>query len=277
MTELDKHVARLEANTLFQWHRGTWRGAKLVAYSEGCELVAYLCQAGVWTIGWGETAGRTIKRGMRWTEEQADRRFNEQYNLYAERVDELVEDASPNQLGAMASLAYNIGLGGFERSSVRKLHNAGNHAGAARAFGLWNKATVNGVLVESAGLTARRAAEAALYTRPEPGQRHDRMPQAIAQESSLKASPIAQGGATNVAVAGAGGAVVALKEVGPMLEQGSGLATSLQGAVAALQGAHDALAGLLGFSPLLLVFAGAAYLAGRQIYWRWRQRQEGRA
>lgn len=279
MSELERHLARLEARG-YEWFGGTWQGAKLVARSEGCELVAYLCPAGVWTIGWGETAARSVKRGMRWTEDQADTRFNQQYNLYAEKVAELLvdgEQTAPNQLGAMVSLAYNIGLGAFGRSSVLKLHNAGEHASAARAFGLWNKATVNGKLVELPGLTTRRMAEGALYLRPEPGQRHDRMPQAVAPESHLKASPIAQGNATNAAVAGAGGALVALKEVAPMLEQGTGAATALRGAVEALQGAHDALAGVLGFSPLLFVFAGAAYLAGRSIYWRWRQRQEGRA
>jgi hypothetical protein len=68
--------------------------------------------------------------------------------------------------------------------------NRGDHAAAARAFGLWNKARVNGKLTELRGLTSRRAAEAALYLRPSDGKPAP-MPQAVAPESRIAASPIA--------------------------------------------------------------------------------------
>jgi lysozyme len=45
---------------------------------------------------------------------------------------------------------------------VLRLHNDSQHAAAAAAFGMWNKA---GGTVR-AGLTRRRAAEAAMYLRP---------------------------------------------------------------------------------------------------------------
>ena len=57
------------------------------------------------------------------------------------------------------NLGYNIGVGGFGRSSVRRLTNAGDYTGAARAFGLWNKA--GGRVLP--GLTRRRAEERAMY------------------------------------------------------------------------------------------------------------------
>jgi lysozyme len=71
-----------------------------------------------------------------------------------------------NQFDAMVSLVYNIGEGGFAKSSVLKAHNAGDFQGAAKAFLLWNKARVAGELQVVKGLSDRRAREAALYLEP---------------------------------------------------------------------------------------------------------------
>jgi lysozyme len=60
---------------------------------------------------------------------------------------------------AMVSLAFNVGIGAFLRSSVLRLHLAGDHRRAAEAFGLWNKA--GGKILP--GLVRRRTAEANLY------------------------------------------------------------------------------------------------------------------
>ena len=62
---------------------------------------------------------------------------------------------------ALVALAYNIGLGGLRGSSVIRHLNAGNYEAAAASFGLWNKA--GSPLAVSAGLTRRRAAEAAMF------------------------------------------------------------------------------------------------------------------
>jgi lysozyme len=59
----------------------------------------------------------------------------------------------------MVSLAYNIGMAAFGRSSVLHRHNAGAHDKAADAFLLWNKA--GGKVLP--GLVRRRNAERALY------------------------------------------------------------------------------------------------------------------
>lgn len=59
----------------------------------------------------------------------------------------------------MVSLAFNIGTSAFATSTLLKKHLAGDYAGAAAQFARWNKA--GGKVL--AGLTKRRAAEAALY------------------------------------------------------------------------------------------------------------------
>jgi lysozyme len=64
-----------------------------------------------------------------------------------------------NQFSAMVSLAYNLGVGGFGRSTVLAALNAGDYNGAADAFLNHNKA--GGKVLEH--LTKRREQERALF------------------------------------------------------------------------------------------------------------------
>jgi len=67
-----------------------------------------------------------------------------------------------NQHGALTSFAFNLGPGNLEKSTLRKKVNALDYEGAALEFQKWNKA--GGKVM--AGLTRRRAAEAALFLSP---------------------------------------------------------------------------------------------------------------
>ncbi len=150
-----------------------WDGVVEIAQSESCRLHAYQDVVGVWTIGWGQTL--YVSKGMVWTQPKADQDLCDSLTLITRQVKEcLVTLVSPHQLAAMVSLAYNIGMGwegakkpkgakdGFRQSSVLKAHNRGDHAAAARAFALWNKA--GGEVIP--GLVNRRARESALYLTP---------------------------------------------------------------------------------------------------------------
>lgn len=258
---LDAHVARLRGRH-FDWPI-PWETVETIARKEACRLRAYLCPAGVPTIGWGETEG--VELGMVWTEDQVDSRLYQQVVRYARRVRELTSRwANPNQLGAMVSLSYNIGLQAFARSSVLRLHNAGDHQGAARAFALWNKARVNGQLTVLAGLTSRRAAEAALYLTPEDDEEPERLPQAVEPESKLVASPIAQGGG----VAAAGGTALGLLQVQESVTQASTVVETSTGMLAKVREATGVDPAVL----LALAVAGAGFYV---MVWRKRQRDGG--
>jgi GH24 family phage-related lysozyme (muramidase) len=113
-----------------------------------------------WTIGWGST-GPDIKRGAVWTQQQCDDRFVAHAGEFAAQVEQAIGGAATtqHQFDAMVSLAYNIGMGNFSASTLLKKHRAGDCAGAAAQFAVWNKANKKVM----AGLTRRRAAEAALY------------------------------------------------------------------------------------------------------------------
>lgn len=138
---------------------------RIIAFIKGyeqCRLVSYMPTPNDRpTIGWGST-GPDIFMGMSWTQADCDERFAEDLGKFGDGVWARVRGeprTNQNQFDAMVSLAYNIGLGGFAGSTVLRDHNAGNHAGAQAAFGMWVK-QAGKVL---AGLTKRRAAEAAIY------------------------------------------------------------------------------------------------------------------
>ena len=130
--------------------------AEMIRQFEGCSLTAYRCPAGVWTIGWGETLG--VKEGDVWIQGQADavllRRVGQFLLATLKRCPQLHAEAA-GRLAACTSLAYNIGVRAFGASSVRRKAMRRDHAGAADAFLLWNKA--GGRVLR--GLTLRRQAE----------------------------------------------------------------------------------------------------------------------
>jgi GH24 family phage-related lysozyme (muramidase) len=113
-----------------------------------------------WTIGWGST-GADIRKGTVWTRAQCEERFRAHLEHFAEGVWAAIGTAptSQGQFDAMVSFAYNCGTAAMARSTLLRLHKAGDFAGAAGEFAKWNKSA--GKVLR--GLTRRRAAEAALY------------------------------------------------------------------------------------------------------------------
>jgi len=209
-----------------------------------------------WTCGYGETKG--VTPATRWTRPEAEMRFRERMHEFIDGVLNLCAvPPNRNQLTAMCSLAYNIGLAGFARSSVLKAHNRGDFQAAARAFALWNKA--NGKV--STGLTRRRAEEAALYLKPLPkvlplpndDAEEDPVPQAVEPERPMTQSSIVRAST----VAGGTAALASAAEV--------------VNTVSTIKYGLDSLGTWL-VPLLLLVTVGAV---GWAIYERLRQRREG--
>lgn len=65
----------------------------------------------------------------------------------------------PYELAAATSLAYNIGLGSYQKSSARKLFLQGKFIEGCKAFRPWDKVRRLGKLVVSKGLVNRRKDE----------------------------------------------------------------------------------------------------------------------
>lgn len=131
-------------------------GLALVKHYEGFRGDAYLDVAGVPTIGFGHTMG--VELGDTITEQEAEALLVSELERYRPTC-----AGTENQLSAMQSLAYNIGVPAFMTSTVKRKHLAGDYAGAGDAFLLWDKATVQGKLIVLPGLVKRRRAERQLY------------------------------------------------------------------------------------------------------------------
>lgn len=129
-------------------------GINLIKQFEGCRLSAYKCTAGVWTIGYGHTAG--VKAGQRITQVQAESFLKDDLAKYEKNVEKYDPRYhwNQNQFDAMVSFAFNIG-------SIDQLTANGTRSIKTIAEKLlqYNKAAGR-VL---SGLTKRRKAEQALF------------------------------------------------------------------------------------------------------------------
>jgi lysozyme len=210
-----------------------------------------------WTIGYGETLGITFD--MRWTQDEAHRRLLARVQEFEDGVlAACTREPNPNECSAMVSLAYNIGLGGFRKSSVLKAHNRGDHLAASRAFNLWNKA--GGQVME--GLTRRRMDEAALYLKPYADLTDD---EELVAESAEPISQMVESerpmGQSQITRAGAvAGGTAAVATVAETLSTINHVKSGVEGLGAWLV-------------PILLVVAIGAI--GWAVYERYKQRKEG--
>lgn len=135
---------------------------------EGCKLLAYQDEAGVWTIGYGHT-GREVKRGLRWTQEQTDLTLAHDVLRFEADVRLLTRGASTtqNQFDALVLFAFNCGSDidsdtkaeGLGDSSLLKFHLMGDWQRCAQEFDKW----VHSGGHISRGLVSRRAAERLIY------------------------------------------------------------------------------------------------------------------
>lgn len=147
----------------------TIEGIELIKKYEGCRLKAYRCPAGVWTIGYGSTRytnGDKVKEGDRITQEQADALFKDTVDKFEYQVkmilgDELKAILPESSISALVSLAYNIGITAFAKSTLLKVikQNKNNLKDIEYQWLRWNKANGKVLL----GLTKRRKEEFEMY------------------------------------------------------------------------------------------------------------------
>jgi lysozyme len=141
------------------------KGIEMMHKYEGLRLIAYLCPAKVWTIGYGNTFyedGSRVKQGDKITKERAEQLFfNITNKNFAEPLLKLLKvELNENQFSALVCFAYNVGTGALAKSTLLKKVNINpNDLTIRNEFIKWNKA--NGKVLR--GLTFRRESEAKLY------------------------------------------------------------------------------------------------------------------
>lgn len=128
-------------------------GIDLIKQFEGLRLQAYLCPAGVWTVGYGTTRG--VKRGMTITQEQAEIMLRADVSRFEKAVNDLQRDWTQNQFDALVSFAYNTGVGNL--ITLCRKRTTHEIAQAMLKYTKANGRTLN-------GLIRRREAEHKLFT-----------------------------------------------------------------------------------------------------------------
>lgn len=141
-------------------------GMDLIKQWEGCKLKAYKDVAGIWTVGYGLTSRAgfiDVGPDTVMTQEEADWYLEQVVNDFASKISPMITaPINENQFAAFVSLAYNIGVGAFKKSSALRRFNAGQIMEVPAAMRMWKKA--GGKVVQ--GLVNRREAEVKLFLTP---------------------------------------------------------------------------------------------------------------
>jgi len=133
-------------------------GKALIKKFEGCELDSYVCSGGVWTIGYGHTAG--VKQGDKINQDEADHLLTEDLEEFEGYVNNAVEVAlDQNQFDALVAWTFNLGPSNLKSSTMLEVLNEEKYSKVPSEMKRWNKA--GGKVLE--GLIRRRDAEALLF------------------------------------------------------------------------------------------------------------------
>jgi lysozyme len=138
-------------------------GLDLTEQFESCRLVPYQDSKGVWTNGWGNTHHVDPHVTISLEQANADLLANVQWAVVT--VNAMVTvPLSQDEFDALVDFVFNVGSGNFATSTLLKLLNAGDIAGASAQFERWDQSA--GVVV--AGLLRRRLAEKAEFDKTPP-------------------------------------------------------------------------------------------------------------
>jgi lysozyme len=160
-------------------------GLHLMHKFEGYKNKPYLCPAHIWSVGWGtvlyqdqiklpmiRVEGKDVPMIRKeyplrqednrvWSKEELVEIFKNDLASFERAVLRLVPGCAGHQgrFDALVCLAYNIGAGNLQRSTIRMKANRGDWEGAEEAFMAWTKG--GGKVLP--GLVKRRVAEKALF------------------------------------------------------------------------------------------------------------------
>ncbi len=144
-------------------------GLLFIQNNEALRLKAYLDSAGIPTIGYGSIVidGVKVQMGDTITPDKASQSLMSDAKKFVLSCRQLVKvDQKQNQIDSLVDFMYNVGSGAFAGSSLLTAINSRQPV-VEDLFTRWNKVhdPDTKLLVEVAGLTARRKREFTLYTR----------------------------------------------------------------------------------------------------------------
>lgn len=139
--------------------RTSQTGIDLIKRFEGFSPVAYLCPAGVWTIGYGHTAG--VHEGDSIDGDTAEDYLREDLTSAEGAVEKYVKVPLKQwQFDALVSFTFNLGAGNLYSSTLlKKVNRNPDDPSIRQEFEKWVYA--DGRVLQ--GLVERRKAEADMY------------------------------------------------------------------------------------------------------------------
>jgi lysozyme len=143
---------------------------EIIKFYESLELKAYVCPAGKLTIGFGMTfhypSKKLVVEGESITPEQAEWQLDQHIDFLEKQIMRFVKvELLENQLQALISLCFNIGITNFKTSTLLKKINESDFEAAGKEFLRWVYATDSktGKKIKLNGLVKRRKTESELF------------------------------------------------------------------------------------------------------------------
>jgi lysozyme len=142
-------------------------GIKLIKHFEGVHKKPYICPAGYWTVGVGHLISRGAKLPIEWdrilSPGEIDDLLRKDLRRFELGVLRLLGTVQPSQseFDALVSFSFNLGLGCFQRSTVRSAFIRGDKKRSGEVLLKYRRA--GGKILQ--GLVRRRQAELALLMR----------------------------------------------------------------------------------------------------------------
>lgn len=131
---------------------------ELIKQFEGLRLEAYLCPAGIWTIGYGHTSGVSPNSFI--TIQEADEYLHRDVAAIEMQLNKLNLSLRQCQWDAIVSFVFNVGIGNFKSSTLlAKIRINPDDNSIMDEFLRWVYA--NGKVMR--GLQKRRLTEMKLY------------------------------------------------------------------------------------------------------------------
>lgn len=131
---------------------------ELIKQFEGLRLEAYLCPAGIWTIGYGHTSGVSPNSFI--TIQEADEYLHRDVAAIEMQLNKLNLSLRQCQWDAIVSFVFNVGIGNFKASTLlAKIRINPDDNSIIDEFIRWVYA--NGKVMR--GLQKRRLTEMKLY------------------------------------------------------------------------------------------------------------------
>lgn len=125
---------------------------------EGCRLTAYQDSVGVWTIGYGHTAG--VKKGDKITQYQAEQFLREDLKRFEDAASKVRNLSTQGRFDAVVDFMYNCGIVNFNSSTLKKYIECGKATWEIQEeFLKW----VYAKKIKLGGLVSRRIWEAARF------------------------------------------------------------------------------------------------------------------